>query len=131
MSAINDGNTDITSISRGGNDFFDKMLAYKFMGGNDDSCDTRHEISEAAHKIQDNIFDLSKNMSSGFYALNDTLKDLAYNQQALSKDTQTLIVSKFAEQESKAQDRKIAEQGEEINRYKTIAALTACNSGNE
>lgn len=89
--------------------------------------ETQTAICEATHDIEMNINGLGDKMTAGFYALNDKVTGLAYAQQSLAKDTQTLIVQKFADLETKNQAAVICAQEQEINRYKIIDALKSCD----
>lgn len=94
---------------------------------------TQHEICEATHDIETAITAgntaLGDKVTNGFYAINDKLTTLAYAQQATAKDTQTLIVEKFAELESKQLSAANCALEAEVNRYKTIEALAHCHVG--
>jgi hypothetical protein len=94
---------------------------------------TQHEICEMGHAITATITagnaDIGDKVTGGFYNINDKLTTLAYAQQATAKDTQTLIVEKFAALESKQLAAANCALEAEVNRYKTIEAL-ACNSCN-
>ena len=93
---------------------------------------TQHEICEMGHSVNATIVagntNLSDKITSGFYGINDKLTTLAYAQQATAKDTQTLIVEKFAALESKQLSAANCALEAEVNRYKTIEALT-CRGG--
>jgi hypothetical protein len=94
---------------------------------------TQHQICEMGHNITAAITagntNLSDKITSGFYATSDKLTTLAYAQQATAKDTQTLIVEKFAALESKQLAAANSALEQEVNRFKTIEALTSCHGG--
>lgn len=89
---------------------------------------TQHEMCEATHSINSTITagnnSLSDKITDGFYGLNDKLTTLAYAQQATAKDTQTLIVEKFAALEASQLQSQNCALEQEVNRYKTIEALS-------
>lgn len=91
---------------------------------------TQHEICEAAHGINAAITagntHITDKITSGFYTVSDKLTSLAYAQQATAKDTQTLIVEKFAALESKQLSAENCRLEQEVNRFKTVAALSDC-----
>lgn len=86
-------------------------------------CESTNEIITA---INTGNYALSDKISNGFYALNDKVSGLAYAQQSLAKDTQTLIVSKFAELETKQLAAANCALEQEVNRFKTVAMLQHC-----
>ena len=93
---------------------------------------TQHEICESTHAIESAIVagntNLGDKITSGFYAINDKLTTLAYAQQNTAKDTQTLIVQKFADLETKTLAAANCALEQEVNRYKTIEAIK-CHGG--
>jgi len=93
---------------------------------------TQHEVCEMGHAVTAAITagntNLGDKVTNGFYGLNDKLTTLAYAQQATAKDTQTLIVQKFADLESRQLSAANCALESEVNRYKTIEALQCHNN---